>query len=102
MPFSPAPEREDVGQPPAPEIEVYAWPLSPLGPGRTAFFFADGEPPAYTHNLHARYDGWRHIPRWGSAQAARRDPHVPGTYRAVDGERWIELHRTTDKKRNKR
>lgn len=82
------------GEPPTTDgIEVYAWPLSSLGPGRTAFYFAGDGSRAYTHNLHSRYEGWRHVPRAGSAQAFHRDPRRPGTYRAQDGERWLELRR---------
>jgi len=72
-------------------VEVYAWPLSSLGPARTAFYFTGDGHRAYTHNLHSRYEGWRRPPRAGSGQAFHSDPRAPGTYRAQDGERWLKL-----------
>jgi len=74
-------------------LEVYAWPLSNLGPGRTAFFFAQNAPPAYTYNLHTRYNGWTRIPQPGSGRAYDPDDQDTDGYRARDGERWLELKR---------
>lgn len=74
-------------------IEVYAWPLSNLGPGRTAFFFSQDLPPAYTHNLHTRYNGWDRVPTPGSGRAYNVEDQGAGAYRAQDGERWIEIAR---------
>ena len=64
---SPAPEGATADSP----IEVYAWPLSNLGPGRTAFFFSEDATPAYTHNLHTRYRGWQRVPRPGRRKTCR-------------------------------
>jgi hypothetical protein len=80
-------------------LEVYAWPLSNLGPGRTAFFFAQDAPPAYTYNLHTRYNGWARIPQPGSGRAYDPDVHDTDGYRARDGERWLELKRETAKEK---
>ena len=74
-------------------VEVYAWPLSNLGPGRTAFFFSEDATAAYTHNLHTRYRGWERVPQPGSGRAPDPEDLLSGAYRARDGERWMALDR---------
>ncbi len=90
--------RPDDWNPDTPQpLEVYAWPRSLLPPGRSAFYFPESGPPAYTRNLAADYNGIDHAPPPGAGQPATGEEPAPdgGSYRSRDqDERWLLLPRS--------
>ncbi|MEM7199303.1 MAG: hypothetical protein AAF628_03495 [Planctomycetota bacterium] len=83
---------DDTAAPPA--FEVFAWPRSYLGPGRSAFYFPAGGRPAYTRNLKSAYQGFGAPPQPGEGRPREDGLSEPdyGYHDRLD-ERWLWLER---------
>ncbi len=74
------------------QVEVYAWPRTPISPAHTVFFFSETSEPAFTRNLAAGYAGPDRAPIPGRGRRRSDDPDDrPDWYRGYDRERWLRF-----------
>lgn len=89
---SPPQPKQRPGVKTIPAWEVIAWPLGSVGPGHSAFFYAENASRAYSRNLRSSYAGFasKRFPLPGAGhrrpgEAGKRPWQYPGN----DNGRWI-------------
>lgn len=82
---APASAAGDAAPPPAPGIEAWAWPRSPVARARTAFC-ALPSGVVFTRNLTHRYRGLDRVPEPGTARPRKAD--AGDEYWGLDGQYW--------------